>query len=277
MNGSIELAASVVVFNQELKRERLSIEDVMRICADCGIRALEVRDEEWFGLPPVDVSATEFDEACKRLKLLSTSSDVRLIVASGASLGEEADCPRLLRAITSAKSLGSPIVRVFLSELAEWQTGENIGRDVMERLEPILKEANSSGVLLCIENTSETEGSVSRVVDFIDQVESQLGIVLGMTLDTGNCVMNEEDGSPAQVTKLAGGRVKYVHLKDVCPDENSNLRDCAPGSGSVEFRSVFDELKAGGYCGYACFEFDGGGEGLDWLRKALSKTRQYLP
>jgi hypothetical protein len=72
MNGSIELAASVVVFNQELKRERLSIEDVMRICADCGIRALEVRDEEWFGLPPVDVSATEFDEACKRLKLLST-------------------------------------------------------------------------------------------------------------------------------------------------------------------------------------------------------------
>jgi sugar phosphate isomerase/epimerase len=276
MNASIELAASVVVFKQELEQARLSIEDVIWICADYGIQALEVRDEERFGLPPTDVPAAEFNETYERLKLLSTDSDVSLIVASGASLCEEADCPRLLRAITGAKSLGSPVVRVFLSELAEWQTGENLNRNVIERLEPILEAAESSGVLLCVENTSGPEGSVNRVVNFIDQVEFQLGIVLGMTLDTGNCVMNEEEGSPAQVAKLAGGRVKYVHLKDVCPDENLNMRDCAPGSGSVNFRSVFDELKAGGYCGYACFEFDGVGEGLNWLRKALSKTRQYL-
>jgi hypothetical protein len=36
MNASIELAASVVVFKQELEQARLSIEDVIWICADYG-------------------------------------------------------------------------------------------------------------------------------------------------------------------------------------------------------------------------------------------------
>jgi sugar phosphate isomerase/epimerase len=204
-----------------------------------GIQALEVRDEERFGLPPTDVPAAEFNETYERLKLLSTDSDVSLIVASGASLCEEADCPRLLRAITGAKSLGSPVVRVFLSELAEWQTGENLNRNVIERLEPILEAAESSGVLLCVENTSGPEGSVNRVVNFIDQVEFQLGIVLGMTLDTGNCVMNEEEGSPAQVAKLAGGRVKYVHLKDVCPRRELKHEGLCPGKRVGEFSLGF--------------------------------------
>ena len=54
MSAPITLAASVVVFKRELEQKQLSIEDVMRACADLGIPALEVRDEEGLGLPPAD-------------------------------------------------------------------------------------------------------------------------------------------------------------------------------------------------------------------------------
>lgn len=271
MSAPITLAASVVVFRRELEQEQLSIEDVMRACADLGISALEVRDEEWLGLPPVDAPVAELARACERLRLLSSSIGVRLIVASGASLGLQADCTRLLRAIDAAHSLGSPVVRVFLPKLATWHVGADFDHSVVEPLEQVLRAASAAGVLLCVENTSSPEGSVSRIVSFIDQVESQLGLSIGMTLDTGNCLMNEQDGDPTQAVKLAGRRVRYVHLKDVRCDMGSNPTDCAPGFGSVDFRSFFAELNAGCFRGYACFEFDGAGEGLAWLGNALSK------
>jgi len=271
MSAPIALAASVVVFKRELERKQLGIEDVMRACADLGILALEVRDEEWLGLPPADAPAVELARACDRLKLLSSSIGVRLIVASGASLGLEAHCPRLFRAIDAAQSLGSPVVRVFLPKLATWHVGADFDHSVVKPIEPVLRAANATGVLLCVENTSSPEGSVGRIVSFIDQVESQLGLSIGMTLDTGNCLMNEQDGDPTQAVKLAGRRVRYVHLKDVRCDMDSNLKDCAPGFGSVDFGSFFGELNAGDFSGYACFEFDGAGEGLVWLGNALSK------
>ena len=271
MSAPITLAASVVVFKRELEQKQLSIEDVMRACADLGIPALEVRDEEGLGLPPADAPAAELARACERLRLLSSGIGVELIVASGASLGLEADCPRLLRAIDAAHSLGSPVVRVFLPKLATWHVGADFDHSVVQPLEPGLRAADAAGVLLCVENTSSPEGSVSRIMGFVDQVESQLGLSIGMTLDTGNCLMNEQDGDPRQAAKLAGRRVRYVHLKDVRCDMDSNLKDCAPGFGSIDFRSFFGELNAGCFQGYACFEFDGAGEGLVWLGNALSK------
>lgn len=275
MSSGIILATSVVVFKQELEQERLSIGGVMRICADLGIRALEIRDEANLGLGGMDVQGEQLREVCKELESLSSDLGVNLIVASGAALGSEGDYARLLKAIECATSLSSPIVRVFPPASAESSSHRDFGCPEIKRLEPILRTAESSGVLLCVENTSAPEGSIHRIADLVDSVESQLGVSLGITFDTGNCVMNDMDGSALDAMRTAGSRVRYVHLKDVRRDEDLSLTDCGPGTGIVDFGAVFSELARNSFRGYACFEFGGAGEGFMALEKALDHITRY--
>lgn len=82
---------------------------------------------------------------------------------------------------------------------------------------------------------------------------------VGLCLDTAHTVLAGMD--PVAAFKKYASRIRYVHLKDVDPDENLDPqwpmnRFLPLGMGTVDFRGVYNVLKSSGYDGVLCVELD---------------------
>jgi len=92
--------------------------------------------------------------------------------------------------------------------------------------------------------------------------------LVGLLLDTGHAVYGGAD--PLEVLRRHGGRVRYVHLKDVRADELARVRTtdigmveawrrgvfCPLGQGVVDFPRVVETLRGDGYEGWVIVEQD---------------------
>jgi inosose dehydratase len=92
--------------------------------------------------------------------------------------------------------------------------------------------------------------------------------LVGLLLDTGHAVYGGTD--PVEVLKRHGGRVRYVHLKDVRADLLARVRTtglsmaeawrrgvfCPLGEGVVDFPRVVEALRSRAYDGWVIVEQD---------------------
>jgi inosose dehydratase len=112
-------------------------------------------------------------------------------------------------------------------------------------------------------------GTFVETPDEIDRLLSDTDAdLVGLLLDTGHCVYG--GGDPVDVAKRHGGRVGYVHLKDVraseiqrvvttdIPMEEAWRRGvfCPLGEGVVDFPQVVTSLRGRGYAGWMIVEQD---------------------
>ena len=115
----------------------------------------------------------------------------------------------------------------------------------VERLREVVAYAAGQGVKITLEpiNRYETDFILSAA-DGVRVVEDLGCENLGLMLDLFH--MNIEDASIEEGLRLAGDRLWHVHVAD------SNRR--YPGSGHLDFDSVFATLKEMGYQGYVSAE-----------------------
>jgi sugar phosphate isomerase/epimerase len=115
----------------------------------------------------------------------------------------------------------------------------------MERLRGVVAYAAGLGVKITMEplNRYETD-FIFNAADGVRLIEDLACDNLGLMLDLFH--MNIEDASIEEGLRLAGDRVWHVHIAD------SNR--CYPGSGHIDFDSIFAALKDIGYQDYVSAE-----------------------
>jgi inosose dehydratase len=132
-------------------------------------------------------------------------------------------------------------------------------------------------------------GTFIETPDEVDRLlaETSPGEV-DLLLDTGHCVYG--GGDPIDVMRRHGPRVRYVHLKDMRPEELAGVRRaavpyrrgvfCSPGEGTVKFGELLELLRRQRYHGWVIVEHDVVPDDLGRLVpdpfETARQTREYL-
>jgi inosose dehydratase len=108
----------------------------------------------------------------------------------------------------------------------------------------------------------ETPAEIDRLLADTDP------LLVGLLLDTGHAAYGGAD--PVEISRRHGGRIRYVHLKDVDRNELDHVRKstvtmeeawkrgvfCPLGDGAVDFPGVVETLRGKGYAGWMIVEQD---------------------
>lgn len=86
---------------------------------------------------------------------------------------------------------------------------------------------------------------------------------VGLCLDTGNLVSAGHDPLQWLDSPCILKRIIHVHLKD----RNSNGENVIPGTGIVDFKSIFEQLRRSSYCGLLVTETTRGSDPFETAKK----------
>ena len=104
----------------------------------------------------------------------------------------------------------------------------------------IIREATERGVLICLENLSETASHLSAAFDVLPS--------LHLTLDLGHAQLLTEVNTSYEIIGRYPERIRHVHLHDNrgghSAMDDSHL---PPGEGIIDFEKIFGKLKGMDY------------------------------
>ena len=176
----------------------------------------------------------------------------------------EPELGRLQRALTVARQVAAPLVRIFSFFIPDGRYREH--RDeVIRRLTVFAREAEATPITLVLENESYTYGDTAeRCRDLIDMVGSP---ALRCAFDPANFV--QVGLRPyTEAWPLLKPYVTHVHIKDAVAVDRTGLppypervpaqrlMDCVrlPGEGQGELLPILRDLMADGYHGFLAVE-----------------------
>lgn len=200
---------------------------------------------------PATVKAEAIARILERAGLFCTASFVHApetdiasedaeVVAKGEAL--------MMDALAVARDLGSKrLVGGFHSSLKKHDTARSEAgrRNAARVLARIAARARELGLALCVEALNRYESNfintAAQALDLIDAVGADN---MFAHLDTFH--MNIEEATPAGAVHACGARLGYLHVAE-------NFRGYL-GTGSIDFRSIFDALADIGYDGPIALE-----------------------
>jgi sugar phosphate isomerase/epimerase len=161
---------------------------------------------------------------------------------------------------------GAEIVRIFAGgTVPEGRTQEECIDAVVEALRPCVDYAEKRGARLAVESHGQFGTDLDVLVSILDHIQSP---ALGITLDTSNFAVNGVD--PLDAIDAFGSRIFHTHMKD--SSLGSDGYGTAVGEGSLNFDAILRKLKAAGYHGAYCVEY----EGEEAPNIGLEKSRKFL-
>lgn len=110
----------------------------------------------------------------------------------------------------------------------------------IELLRRIVHEASDRGIVICLENLSETASDLSAALGALPS--------LRLTLDLGHAQLLTEVNTSYEIIERYPERIRHVHLHDN-RGGHSAIDDLhlLPGEGIVDFENIFGRLKKIGY------------------------------
>ncbi len=161
-------------------------------------------------------------------------------------------------------------------------------RDAEEAVRSVLDICRSRGLAVAFHHHVGTHVETPEEVDRLLATIADDG--LGLCLDTGHYLYG--GGDPVQFLEGNSRRLRCVHLKDINAARLSEARQrklnfydavrhgvFAPlGQGAVDFRRIFELLRAGGFDGWVVVEQDvlAGGRGADSPLANATAGRSFL-
>jgi sugar phosphate isomerase/epimerase len=254
MSAQRPILISVMQFEEELKRGSMTIFDLMETAQRLGANGVELRRELW------PAWQDELPLARHRLEdeslLVTYATFVTLFSA------DNTDQTVLRSDIDAAAALGAPQLRVFLGpapaddDQAGWDAGQ-----------AAIDYAAQQGVTIALENFARTPGGkLSEIQRTLDRIQHP---ALATNIDIGNYALHDED-VPAAIRTL-GPRVISAHLKDQ-PNDHSQPPTYL-GGGDQPLAEIFAEFDRLPQRILYCFEFRGGGDPEEGIRRSLDYLR----
>jgi sugar phosphate isomerase/epimerase len=242
---------STVQYDSELRSGQRSLTEVLQVAKRLGVDGAELRDVYW-----ADKSADLL--ACRRL---SEELGLRLAYATFARLfGAEPNGRESVRqAIEDGAALGARIVRIFPGPVPDDADGPG-----WAGARALIDLAATRGIVLALENYSGTPGGrLDEIERVLRQIDSP---ALGTNVDIGNYNLNGQD-VPTAIRAL-GPRIVYTHLKHNRRVEDKNEATYL-GGGDLPLDETMAEFGRLAQPVTYCFEFAGGGEPEERIRKSL--------
>jgi sugar phosphate isomerase/epimerase len=164
------------------------------------------------------------------------------------SLPVEHEVARLERAVTAARMLGAPFIRIFSFYREATQTPEDIREDVLERMSALARVAEREQLVLVHENEKDIYGDTpERVLDIIESVGSPS---LRVAWDNANFVQVGvrpfTDGYA-----LLREHLVYLQVKDARAADGVVV---PAGEGDGELLETLTALREDGFAGFASLE-----------------------
>jgi sugar phosphate isomerase/epimerase len=131
-------------------------------------------------------------------------------------------------------------------------------------LKRVVETAKDAGIMICLENLSETSTHVAAVLKELPR--------LNLTLDLGHAQLLSKENTSYGFIREHPDRIKHIHIHD-------NLGGNSPaddlhlpvGEGIIDFKRIFQQLKGMDYCGTITLEL------RPWeIKKCLDYVSQFL-
>ncbi|WP_141501562.1 sugar phosphate isomerase/epimerase family protein [Paenibacillus luteus] len=167
--------------------------------------------------------------------------------------GSESQIAAAVEAITLAKDVGIPFVRLFCGRIAEEDSWDAAANRVVAALDQLAPIAVSHGVVLLLE-THDDWSSPYILAELLRRVgHPGIGVlwdVLHTQLEGGE--------SPATVVEILGPWIQHVHVHDGVAGpkrENGHPQYRDIGSGDIDHAEVIHALQLISYVGYLSGEW----------------------
>lgn len=168
------------------------------------------------------------------------------------------------KAIHYSVKLGRPLLHC-LAGMTPTDLDSSLVRDTyLENLRYAARRAADEGISIAVESINSVDrpgyyvSHASQALDLIDAAgEPNVGVIL----DIYHMAMTDEP--LLYLIEQAGAKLFHVQIADV-PGKGE------PGTGIIDFKSIFNALDGGGYDGWVGLEYRPVGDteaGLAWLRK----------
>lgn len=147
-----------------------------------------------------------------------------------------------------AHDLGSPTISIEPGGPLDGRD-EALGLVLFEQaLEELAPEAESLGVLICIE--PEPGLVIERSEQYLGFMRRITSRAVAMNFDVGHIYCVGED--PAEAIRKLGSQIRHIQLEDIAPSREH--RHLAPGEGAIDFVALRRALAETGYDGYVTVE-----------------------
>ena len=240
---------SVIQYQEQITAGAMSITDLFDAAYRLGADGVELRPQFWKEKARELPAARE--RAAQHGLLVTYATMGRLFDTDPASLRQDID---------DARSLGSPILRVFPGpvpaddDTAGWEVGQVIAR-----------YAETQGITLALENFVGTPGGT------LDEIERGLAHIpaLMTNIDIGNYPRHNQD-VPAAIRAI-GNRAISAHLKDADDDPANGTTYL--GGALLPLPAILDALDRLPQRILLIFEFGGGDDPDDRIRRSIAYLR----
>jgi sugar phosphate isomerase/epimerase len=217
------------------------LENVLSCLEDRGLEYCEVINEYPYNTIDEDL----VDSFNIKLSIHSPLSDVN--IASYNDTMRRSSVSQIKNSIDIAAKMEPGIVVVHPGHIPILgnKFEDKILKNSITSLEECSKYATDNGVMLCIENMPDIEGLLGKDINQLDEIVKDLDAHI--TLDVGHA--NNMKFTVHEMLKSP--RIKHIHLSD---NDGSYDNHNAIGSESIDFKTLFNELKRIGYEGILVVE-----------------------
>jgi D-psicose/D-tagatose/L-ribulose 3-epimerase len=233
--------------------------------ASCGYEYLEI--------PLIDPKAIDVDQTRRALE----SAGVKPVTSLGLGFDNDvsSDDPAKVRlgeallndALGVARDLGSAMLSgVLYSALGKYpKAATEVGRwNCVQALSRLAEKARASNITIGIEPVNRYESNLINTGDDALKLIESIGAD-NMVVHLDSYHMNIEEGPPDLLIERLGDRLGYVHV-------NESHRGYL-GTGSIDFRALFQALAEHDYRGVITFEAFSAGIGDPKLNADLAVWR----
>jgi sugar phosphate isomerase/epimerase len=232
-----------------------SLEEFLDYAAAAGFEAVELQGRD-VGLESADPEAEAekvralLEERRLKCSQLAAGNDFNVWDEEAV----EAQVERMRRVCTLARIVGAPVIRTEGGTPKPEVPPELWVEAISGCLLRCLDFVEEMGLILAVDNHGWITNNVDVLLAILEAVDSPL---VGTNLDTMNY---RWFGYPVEVLPHIYERVapwvKHTHLKDGT-GARQEYRGCALGEGEIPLQAAVRALKAAGYQGVWCAEYEG--------------------
>lgn len=228
---------------------------ILKNAAEWGFSAIEMRGlQEQMDLPKSpqfmgdNIKASQRDLKALGLKISDLGASARMHEPDPKKRAEQMDEAK--RFIDLAYSLNVPYVRVFPDKLVLGEERRVTVERIIDGMRELGKYARGSNVTVIL----ESHGDFTDSPTLLQILKGSQMTTTGFLWDAHHtCVYSKE--KPENTFKTLGTYVRHTHLKDSVAN-GKERRHVLTGAGDVPVKETVQVLKAAGYKGYYCLEWE---------------------
>lgn len=231
---------------------------ILKNAAEWGFSAIEMRGlQDQMDLPKSpqfmgeNIKTSQRDLKALGLKISDLGASARMHEPDAKKRAEQMDEAK--RFIDLAHSMDIAYVRVFPDKLVPGEERRMTVERIIEGMLELGKYARGSGVAVIL----ESHGDFTDSPTLLQILKGAQMTSTGLLWDAHHtCVFGKE--KPAATFKLLGKFVRHTHLKDSRAPMagEKDRRYVLTGTGEVPVKETVQTLKAAGYKGYYCLEWE---------------------